>query len=214
MSYKDYDYKINLRNKFYKKTINKFIKINKSLELLNKYNKELNNQLGGAKDLGDLFRSVSVKITDLATDFTRKLQSQEPTEVNFDVTKNIADHIKYVNDLTTATQGQMKIINEEYQKLKLQTNELNAISSNLTKTTTAERDLMAKLESVSKLQVVPKLKLPKSDNLVLEDVPNSPRSGTNSPRSAGTASPWSTPDNSPRLTQPLNQSQQLTQKPP
>ena len=212
MSYKDYDYKINLRNKFYKKTINKFIKINKSLELLNKYNKELNNQLGGAKDLGDLFRSVSLKITDLESDFTKKLQSQEPTEVNFDVTKNIADHIKYVNDLTTATQGQMKIINEEYQKLKLQTNELNAISSNLTKTTTAERDLMAKLESVSKLQPVPKLNIKDiNQNLELEDL--SARSEIDSPKSAGRASPLSSLPNSPRVTTPLNQSQQLDKKP-
>jgi len=208
MSYKDYDYKINLRNKFYKKTINKFIKINKSLELLNKYNKELNNQLGGAKNLGALFSNVNQKITDLATDFTKKLQSQEPTEVNFDVTKNIADHIKYVNDLTTATQGQMKIINDEFQKLKQQTNELNAISSNLTKTTTAERDLMAKLESVSKLQPVPKLNI---KDLILEDL--SPRSEIDSPKSAGIASPLNSLPNSPRVSTPLNQSQQFNPNP-
>jgi hypothetical protein len=55
----DYNYKINLKNKIYKKIINKFIKINNSLDLLNKYNNNINNQIGGGKYADSLRQAIT-----------------------------------------------------------------------------------------------------------------------------------------------------------
>jgi hypothetical protein len=81
----NYYYKINLKNKIYKKIINKFIKINNSLELLNEYNKNINNQIGGgefAEKLRQRIKESQDEGQRIGDIIQRKIEGTQPENIN------------------------------------------------------------------------------------------------------------------------------------
>ena len=128
----DYNYKINLKNKIYKKIINKFIKINNSLDLLNKYNNNINNQIGGGK-YADNLRSIideSKKTGEqLASQIDEKIQSNQEENIN---TANIESEISEKKIIIqNFLQKNIKTINDNLGKLKKQTGLLQTQLRNL-----------------------------------------------------------------------------------
>lgn len=105
---KNYEYKINLRNKFYKKTINKYIKINKSLQLLNEYNKKIYNQLGGTKIIEELDQIITKAEQNTER---MKLEQEESKGTNINYLQGIVDKITQTgtNLMTKIQEEQTKI---------------------------------------------------------------------------------------------------------
>ena len=140
---KDYNYKINLRNKFYKKTIDKFVKINKSLELLNKYNKEIYNQLGG--DFDSLFSDLTTQSRATADAIEAKSRQRDrvivPVDIKQETDRIIQEIILYLNQENVQTVQKTANTAAAIDSFKTKLKELDAVSSRNTKIVTGIQDL-------------------------------------------------------------------------
>lgn len=138
----DYNNKINLRNKFYKKTINKINNINKSLELLNKYNKDINKQIGGTLDQ-EIFALSQKAETTRDIILQKKAEAQtgqqidiksfidtEIKKINEFIQKQKSESMKKLDDLSLQTQKLRKNI-EEVNKTKLNEGMIQQLNDNL-----------------------------------------------------------------------------------
>ncbi len=128
----DYNYKINLKNKIYKKIINKFIKINNSLDLLNKYNNNINNQIGGGAYAVKLRQAIeeSKKLgQDTAASIELKIKSNQEEIID---TTSIEQEISAKKQkIKNFLEENIKRINENLGNLKQQTGLLQTQLSNL-----------------------------------------------------------------------------------
>ena len=116
---KDYEYKINLRNKFYKKTINKYSKINKSLQLLNEYNKEIYNHTGGGIE-------EIKKLIDINAAYTEVMKKEQDTAGQ----PKIENLESVVEKLTGAATKIKDEITKEQDNI---TQKLNILNTNMSK---------------------------------------------------------------------------------
>ena len=160
---KDYNYKINLRNKFYKKTIDKFVKINKSLELLNKYNKDIYNQLGGS--IEDLFIELAAQSRATESSIQKKTSTQTNVSLQVDIAEEIdvmmREVIGYLNEENQATSKKIAETSSAISTFETQLQELSKKNNNNVKIVTGIQELNKNIKQLNDIKSppVPKLQL-------------------------------------------------------